>query len=201
MADSTGKPARRISGTAERILDIAQRIIQERGYGALSYADIATEMGIAKASLHHHFPTKASLGLAVIERHLERSHLALAEILASTGSQVGQLQRYAEIYQSVLDQKLGCLCGMMTAEFAMLPPAMQAVVREFFDFNEKWLAGVIGRGRTAGELRRSPGSDAEVARSVLSGLQGALMLARSQGDPAMLTGTAAGMIAALRTAG
>lgn len=201
MPDSSGKPERRPSATAERILDIAQRIIQDRGYSAMSYADIAAEMGIAKASLHHHFPTKASLGRAVIERHLERSHTALAEILGSTSDPVEQLRRFAEIYQSVLDQKLGCLCGMMTAEFSLLPPVVQEVVRQFFDFNEQWLEGVITRGRAAGKLRRTPSGDGAVARGFLSALQGALMLGRSQDDAKMLAETSASMIQQLAASG
>jgi TetR/AcrR family transcriptional repressor of nem operon len=200
MADSTGKPARRLSGTAERILDIAQRIIQERGYGALSYADIAVEMGIAKASLHHHFPTKASLGLAVAERHIGRTRLALAEILTSVTSHSLQLRRYAEIYKFTLESKLGCLCGMMMAEFNSLPGQMQAAVRAYFEMNEEWLKGVITRGRAAGELRGAGGTDLEVARSFLGGLQGAMLLARSLGDATVLCGTALSMLESLKAA-
>jgi TetR/AcrR family transcriptional repressor of nem operon len=36
--------------------------LQTRGYNGFTYADIAAELGIAKASLHHHFASKALLG-------------------------------------------------------------------------------------------------------------------------------------------
>lgn len=198
MADSTGKSPRRPPGTAERILDIAQRMVQQRGYNALSYAEIAVELGIAKASLHHHYPTKASLGEALLRRHLARSHALLAEILASAQSPTAQLTRFAEIYRYTLEQKLGCMCGIMLAEFPMLPEPVQHLVREFFALNEQWLAGVVSRGRAAGEISRSGGSDIETARAFIGGLQGALLLARSQGDAAVLCGTANAMLAALK---
>jgi len=51
--------------TATRILDTAERLVQSRGYNGFSYADIAERVGITKASLHHHFETKATLGQAI----------------------------------------------------------------------------------------------------------------------------------------
>lgn len=46
----------------EQILTSAQRLVQQRGFNGFSYADIADEVGIRKASLHHYFPTKTDLG-------------------------------------------------------------------------------------------------------------------------------------------
>ena len=56
--------------TAERILDIAERLLQTRGFTNFSYADIAAELGITKASLHYHFPGKGELGQALISRYI-----------------------------------------------------------------------------------------------------------------------------------
>ncbi|HIE19064.1 TPA: TetR/AcrR family transcriptional regulator, partial [Candidatus Bathyarchaeota archaeon] len=35
------------------------------GYGGFSYSDLSKALGITKASIHHHFPSKEELGLAV----------------------------------------------------------------------------------------------------------------------------------------
>ena len=58
--------------TPERILDVAQGLVQTRGYNAFSYADIAAALHVTKASLHYHFPSKASLGLSLIARYESR---------------------------------------------------------------------------------------------------------------------------------
>src|SRR6476660_6381990 len=71
---------RKESGTAERVLDIAERLMQIRGFNNFSYADIATELGITKASLHYHYPGKAELGQALITRYTRRFNEALADI-------------------------------------------------------------------------------------------------------------------------
>ena len=61
--------------TADRILDTTERLIQTRGFNAISYQDISDAVGIKKASIHHHFPTKFGLGTAVIERYRQTDFL------------------------------------------------------------------------------------------------------------------------------
>ena len=50
------------TATSQRILDIAERLVQTRGYNGFSYADIAQALKVTKASLHYHYPAKADLG-------------------------------------------------------------------------------------------------------------------------------------------
>ena len=73
-------------GTASRILDVAERLVQTRGFNGFSYADIATELAVTKASLHYHFPTKVALGRAVIARYHEVFARLLREIDAEPAS-------------------------------------------------------------------------------------------------------------------
>src|SRR3712207_8206920 len=47
-------------GTAERIMDAAERRIRAAGYGGFSFRELAAEVGVKSASVHHHFPTKRS---------------------------------------------------------------------------------------------------------------------------------------------
>ena len=47
--------------TRESILDAARTAFAERGYAGASIGDIAGAVGIAKASLLHHFPNKDEL--------------------------------------------------------------------------------------------------------------------------------------------
>src|ERR1700759_5519216 len=84
--------------TAERILDIAERLVQTRGFTNFSYADIAGELGITKASLHYHFPGKAELGQAVIARYGDRFADALGEIDRTVPAARAKLEAYAGLY-------------------------------------------------------------------------------------------------------
>ena len=61
-SESQAGASRRDGRTAERILDVSERLIQVRGFNAFSYADVAAELDVTKASLHYHFPRKGELG-------------------------------------------------------------------------------------------------------------------------------------------
>jgi TetR/AcrR family transcriptional repressor of nem operon len=183
-------------GTAERILDVAQRLAQTRGFNGFSYANIAPELGITKASLHYHFPTKAELGRALIARYTDAFEAALDAAEASESSAPGRLARYATLYADTLDAERMCLCGMLAAEYTTLPAAMQNEIRRFFERNEEWLARVLEDGLRQQTLAFA-GTARDQARLLLAGLEGSMLLARSYGDRERFATAAAGLLGAL----
>jgi TetR/AcrR family transcriptional regulator, transcriptional repressor for nem operon len=184
------------AGTATRILDVAERLAQVRGFNGFSYADIAVEVGITKAALHYHFATKADLGQALIGRYAARFDQALAAIDASTPGAPAKLHGYAGLYADVLRNQRMCLCGMLAAEYPTLPGAMQASVVTFFDQNEAWLQDVLEQGRGDGSLRFT-GSPRDAARMIISCLEGAMLVTRPYGDIPRFQDAAASLIAGL----
>jgi TetR/AcrR family transcriptional repressor of nem operon len=169
--------------TPQRILDVAERLVQTRGFNGFSYADIAEALKVTKASLHYHFRGKADLGASLIERY-ERNFLAALEgIDAQARTAAEKLRRYAAIYGSVLQHDRMCLCGMLAAEYGTLPEEMRTRMRHYFEANERWLVAVLKQGKKEKSLRFS-GSPVETARALVGSLEGAMMLARSFGDPA-----------------
>ena len=184
------------SGTTAQILDSAERFVQVRGFNGFSYADIASELKISKASLHYHFPGKAALGEALIARYAARFAGALQAIDGDGGDASDKLEAYAGIYADVLRDGRMCLCGMLAADFETLPPPMQAAVIGFFDQNEAWLTEVLETGREQGTLRLA-GSAREAAQAIISGLEGALLIARPYGDLARFHAAAARLLASL----
>lgn len=183
----------RSSKTPLHVLDVAERLIQTRGFNGFSYADVAAEVGITTASLHYHFPTKADLGLSLLQRYQETFEEALAELARSGGDTRTLLEGYAELYRSVLRKDRMCLCGMLAAEHSTLPASMQRALKSFFDANERWLAGVLEAGRRKGELKLT-GAAREEARLVVAALEGALLVARSYDDPGRFQDAAARLL-------
>ena len=90
-------------GTPAAILDVAEHLVQARGFNGFSYADIASELGITKAALHYHFAGKAALGESLITRYASRFREALASIDAGTKTAPEKLQEYCQIYRTALD--------------------------------------------------------------------------------------------------
>jgi TetR/AcrR family transcriptional regulator, transcriptional repressor for nem operon len=173
----------RNADTSQRILDVAERLVQVRGYNGFSYADIAAALRVTKESLHYHFPTKAELGRRLIERYTQNFLAALAKIDETSATGREKLQRYVAIYSEVLTDNRMCLCGMLAAEYATLPKPVKSEVTRFFDANEAWLAGVLEQGQRADGMKLV-GPSTEIARLVIATLEGAMMLARSYGDVA-----------------
>jgi TetR/AcrR family transcriptional repressor of nem operon len=178
QAEGTSRPA---GNTRARILDVAERLVQVRGFNGFSYADVAAELAITKASLHHHFPSKAGLGEALIARYAERFGHALAAIDADTSAAPARLEAYAGLYADVLREGRMCLCGMLAADYQTLPTPIQDAVLAFLDENEDWLERVLEQGREDESLRFN-GTARGTASSILSGLEGAMLLARSRGE-------------------
>jgi TetR/AcrR family transcriptional regulator, transcriptional repressor for nem operon len=183
-------------GTASRILDVAEQLVQVRGFNGFSYADIAAELRITKAALHYHFASKADLGEALIARYATRFNEAL-DAVDNDGTRAGaKLAAYARLYQRVLTDRRMCLCGMLAAEYQTLPQPMQDAVISFFDHNEEWLAGVLEQGRADGSLQFT-GSARDTARMIVGGLEGAMLVARPYGDVARFQTAAASLLAGL----
>lgn len=169
------------SSAATAILDVAEQLAQTRGYNGFSYADIAAQLSVTKASLHYHFRSKAELGRALIERYRIVFRAALEAIDRKTPDPQGRLAKYVGLYNSVLSNKRMCLCGMLAAEYATLPVPMQEGLTLFFDENERWLTGVLEDGLRAGAFRFEEPAR-ERARLLLGALEGAMLVARSYGD-------------------
>jgi TetR/AcrR family transcriptional repressor of nem operon len=182
--------------TPARILDVAERLVQRRGFNGFSYADVAKELKITTASLHYHFAGKGALGQALIERYAVRFMQALAVIDAKEADAVARLRAYADLYAGVLHGKRMCLCGMLAAEYQTLPKPMRDAVLRFFDANEVWLARVVDQGRADGTLFFA-GEPIDTARLVISGLEGGMLVARPYDDVSRFRSGADHLIAGL----
>ena len=184
------------SAAATAILDAAERLAQTRGYNGFSYADIAAQLGVTKAALHYHFASKAALGSALIARYHQAFGAALEDIDAKAGQPRRKLQQYVHLYDSVLANDRMCLCGMLAAEYATLPASMQQGLKLFFDTNEHWLAGVLKDGVRTGVFHFKE-SARERAQLLLGALEGAMLVARSYGNPKRFQSAAAAALADL----
>jgi TetR/AcrR family transcriptional regulator, transcriptional repressor for nem operon len=194
-----GKRNHETNDTAARILDIGERLVQVRGFNGFSYADVASELDMTKAALHYHFPGKAELGRALIERYTRRFTEALAGIDERIPDAPDKLAAYAGLYSEVLRGQRMCLCGMLAAEYQTLPDPMRDAVIAFIDLNEAWVEKVLSDGQRAGTITLTgPASDA--ARLIVSGLEGAMLVARPYGDLARFDTAAQGLLAGFSVA-
>jgi TetR/AcrR family transcriptional repressor of nem operon len=186
--------------TRMAVLDVAERLVQSRGFNGFSYADIAAELGVTRAALHYHFRGKAELGEALIVRYAARFSEALDAIDAEEMDGVAKLWAYADLYLGVIRNERMCLCGMLAAEYQTLPDPMRQSVVRFFDDNHIWLARLLEAGRSEGSLVFS-GAAQDAAQMIVGTLEGAMLVARSYGDTARFEAMTSRLIAEFVTSG
>jgi TetR/AcrR family transcriptional repressor of nem operon len=184
--------------TRSTLIDVATSQVRRQGYSAFSYADLADAVGIRKPSIHHHFPTKEDLGVALVATYTKRFSDELERIDAEIGTVIERLRAYAGPYREGLGVGQGCLCGVLASEVAVLPQRVQAGVRQFFGLNLRWLERTLREGRSTGALRRDVEPERE-ARTVLATLQGAMFVALSLQEPASFDQAVAGLLKGLTT--
>jgi len=184
--------------TDQRILDVTQRLMQAHGYHGVSYAAVAAAVGLRKASVFHHFPTKEGLARAVVARYRATVRDGMAAIDRATDDPSDKLARYVGLYRALLARREHmCLCGLLAAEATTLPEAVRGEVRGYFVEHEAWLGDVLAAGRVAALLRGN-GSPADAAQRLLAGVEGALLVAQAHDDDARFDAIAAGLLADLR---
>ena len=124
--------------TRTQVLESAERGMRAKGYHAVSFRDIADELGIKSASIHYHFRHKEDLGVAMVERYAARVYAFLGEAGALKWPEA--VARFGAVYKHALhDEALQCLCGMLAAESGGLPEPVAAKVAAFFKANLAWL--------------------------------------------------------------
>lgn len=166
--------------TREKILDQAESLFQERGFNGFSYADISSPLGVKNAAIHYHYPAKADLGAAIVQRYRERLH-SYAEHLDDKygGDPVRLLDGYIAVPRSFLDKsELGCPMGILEAEYPNLPDNMQQQTLALADELRQWLTRILERGRKQGAFRFE-GPAKEKALVVAAALQGAMLMANT----------------------
>jgi len=174
-----------LSPRALELLDAAQRLTQERGFNAFSYADLAEQVGIRTASIHYHFKSKASLGRALMERYTARLEESLAEMDAQESSSRSRLERFIDIHRATQAEGLICLCGSMASDAVTLDDELSEAIDAYLAEAESWVCRTIEQGVVEGEF--SPTAEVgDLAASLVSGLQGALIVCRARATGSVL---------------
>jgi AcrR family transcriptional regulator len=97
-------PNRRGARSRELVLDAAERLIAENGYGSATVAALVEEAGIPPSSVYHYFNSKEGILLAVMERGAERFFEALPALDSRRGSQAEHLRGLVDALTETLER-------------------------------------------------------------------------------------------------
>lgn len=174
-------------GKAAEILDVAESRMRAGGFDAVSYRDIAADVGIKSASVHYHFPQKVDLGAAVIGRYRERFAAVLGAADDPADTLRDRIGRLCGGYRTgVIDEGKVCLACVLGSEALNLPPPLSGAVEDYFNWLTGWTETAL--------FSRSADSDGrsriDIEPSVVLGsLQGSMILAIAMKRPELFLAT------------
>lgn len=164
------------------LLDFAEQRVRHHGFDAVSFADLAQDAGIRKPSIHYHFPTKADLSFALMERYHSSFMERLAAIDASHNRAAARLLGFLDLYRNALDGgRALCLCVALSVTQHALPPSTRSALGRFQADVAAWLETVFRAAQKDGSIARvaDPYTEAHAALAVVEGAQ---IMARATGD-------------------
>ncbi len=176
--------------TRERLIESARELARRRGFDRTSVTDVLEHSGVGKGSFFHYFPSKESLGLAVLERDRLEFIATLEVCLGGEGSAVERLDCF---FDAALRMHRGtgfvggCLWGNTALEMSDTNSIFADFVAKVFDEWTQKLAAVIRAGQLVGEIRGDCLAD-DLARSVVATIEGGIMMSRLQKDEVPLKG-------------
>jgi TetR/AcrR family transcriptional regulator, transcriptional repressor for nem operon len=168
--------------TREQLLETAADLLQRVGYASFSFRDLADAVGIRAASVHYHFPTKADLGLALVDWFRAHSDPKIAELCQANPNIRDRLLALAEhVAEHTCVSGKSCPINLLLSEFSVLPENLQIKVRSWVDDCITGMSQWLEQGRSAGELF-FPGDAISQARLVWSVIEHGTQLARTHPD-------------------
>ncbi|MFS0661396.1 TetR/AcrR family transcriptional regulator [Niallia alba] len=173
-----------LSTTYDDILACARSLIVTGGYNGFSYADIADVVGIRKASIHHHFPSKVDLVRTLVARYREEAEAGMANLELQVSDPLELLRFYAGYWEACIADASApfCVCALLASQLPVLPEEVGLEVQAHFRYLSVWLASVLERGVRHGQIQlvNTPSDEAEF---FMATVHGAMLSARAYGDP------------------
>jgi TetR/AcrR family transcriptional repressor of nem operon len=172
-----------VSSTSDDIIRCARSLIIAGGYNGFSYADISEIVGIRKASIHHHFPSKVDLVRTLVARYREEAAAGIAGMERRFPDPVAQLRAYTGFWEAcITDASFPfCVCALLAMEIPVLPEDVALEVRAYFLALSAWLTSVLERGAKQGSFQLTGTAKAE-AELFMATVHGAMLSARAYGD-------------------
>jgi len=159
------------------------RLLRDQGYTATGRAELLAESGVSNGSLYHHFPRGME---ELAEAALEASGFLVADALRTAldaaPSAAEGIARFLDVAQEAGsgDQQLGCPVAPTALESPIVSPRLREAAARCFD---RWEALIAARLRADGWPENSLSTTASAALALI---EGALLLARVNGQPSHL---------------
>lgn len=186
MSRSRSDVSPQYSPKAQEIIQRTNELLAVGGYNGFSYADIAELVEVRKASIHHHFPSKADLVKATVAQHRDATRRGLQALDQAYPDALERLVAYSRFWSECIEQSNPpiCICALLAAELPAVPAEVADEVKGHFDDLHAWIAATLEEGASKNTLRLTDTPTSEAATFVAS-IHGAMLAARAAGQASL----------------
>jgi len=157
--------------TKEKILHYAIDQVRTVGFDSFSYSDISKHLGIAKTSVHHHFPKKEDLGLSLLDEISQRGCDFFEHILNTGKTSINKIEIY--LNEPLQKKHSGKICPLHSfqVEKNVLPEIMRSKLQDITKQEISFIARILNEGINSGEMNFNgkPLAQAEMIHAALKG--------------------------------
>ncbi|MBZ9871658.1 TetR/AcrR family transcriptional regulator [Mesorhizobium sp. BR1-1-9] len=195
MAGHAQKRTNDPEGMRNRVLDAAQESFQVRGYHASSLGDLMAAAGVSGGALHHHFPTKKALALAVIEERVAAAveETWMAPLRAAASAREGVRAAFEAVAAELERQGFvrGCPLNNLAHELSLADAELRAALAGIF---ASWRQAIADKVRADQQAGREQDTDPQrFAALAVAAYSGAMSMAKTAQDAGMLRDCLAGL--------
>jgi TetR/AcrR family transcriptional repressor of nem operon len=166
----------------QQIVGLGLDLLQTHGFENFSYQDLSRQLGITKASIHHHFPKKSDLGVALCEAIQQWHEHEYRQVRSMQSSALEKLRCYlGRLEKYVADEGKICPLSSLQSDITVLPQAMCKAIKRLDEHETAFIAEILQLGRDSGEFGFDGAVDSQAMIVVLS-CKGALQYARIHGN-------------------
>ena len=179
----------RALATREKLVGEAGRLFAIKGYHDTKLEEILQAAGVTTGAFFHHFTGKEDLAFAVIDRHMEKRRELLDRIeQALPEGEEGplapvfrRLDAIAEMVRRRENARGGCVIGNLSTALSDTHDGFRRRLAECFDeMAHEFVPHLDAAAKDRGPVSRA--EVRELARYIVSVIEGAIMLARARRD-------------------
>ncbi len=180
--------------TRKKILRAAARLFALKGYHDSKLEEVLDTAQVSKGAFFHQFRDREDLGFAVLDWHMEQRRRLLDAIegefpLAKQADPLQKVFRRLDAIQEMVrrreGRKGGCIIGNMSTALSDCHDSFRKRLAECFDeMANEFLPHLQEAARQARVRRRT--NTTELARYIITVVEGAIMQARTLGDAELI---------------
>jgi TetR/AcrR family transcriptional repressor of nem operon len=179
---------RNATATRNRIMDVAQELLLERGFAGTSVDAVIAGASVTKGAFFHHFPSKDDLGLAVLQRYAAVDSETLESLIAAAEEEtddpaeqvVAFVRRFADGAEEFAQNQSGCLFASFIYERELDERRNEVIAKGI----RHWRERVLGKLEAAAAAHPPalPVDLPSLADQVVATFEGGFIIARATNE-------------------